>query len=56
MAQASTKYARLQGLANYCDKDRSCKGIGSTNMVKAFKHFDLMQYIRAGAGTWDLLG
>ena len=28
IAQATTRYARLQGSAIYCDKDRSCKGSG----------------------------
>ena len=32
MAQASTRYARLQGLAIYCDNDKSCKRIGSSTV------------------------
>ena len=34
MAQASTRYARLLGLAIYCDNDRSCKGVGSSTATQ----------------------
>ena len=40
IAQATTRYARLQGSVIYCDKVRSCKGSGSTIVAKAVEAFD----------------
>ena len=37
MGQTTTRYARLQGLAIYCDKIRPCKGMGLTTEAKAFE-------------------
>ena len=45
MAQASTRYARLLGLAIYCDNDKSCKGVGSaTGTQVTVESFVLMHW------------